>query len=94
MDSHFWFSKIFRKICFDFHIPPDMKGVASNFQADDFIRMMREAGFEAICLEAKPDYGYSYYDTKVGYKHPGLKNDMMKEASIACHRGGSVSSSM
>lgn len=67
----------------DFHIPGDID-VGEGFDGDAYARRLKENGVDAVAFFAKCHYGHSYYDTKVGYRHPRLKKDMLAEIVKGC----------
>lgn len=78
----------FRQIHLDFHTSPLVPDVAADFDPDDFARTLKEAFVNSVTVFAKCHHGMSYYDTKVGIKHPALKRDLLGEMVEACHRYG------
>ncbi|MBW7884650.1 MAG: beta-galactosidase trimerization domain-containing protein [Caldilineaceae bacterium] len=81
----------FRHIHLDFHTSPACTDVGADFDADLFARTLQEAKVNAINIFAKCHHGYSYYPTKVGTVHPGLKSgDLLGEQIEALHRAGIV----
>ena len=69
----------------DFHMPADVS-VGEGFDADAYVRRLKESGVDAIVFFAKCHYGHSYYYTKIGTVHPGLKQDMLRAMSDACRK--------
>lgn len=78
----------FRQIHLDFHTSPLVLNVAADFDPDDFARTLKESFVNSVTVFAKCHHGMSYYDTKVGIKHPALKRDLLGEMVEACHRYG------
>jgi hypothetical protein len=78
----------FRHIHLDFHTSSAVPGVGSDFQAQDFARTLREAAVNSITVFAKCHHGNAYYPTKVGVRHPSLRNDLLGEMIEACHAEG------
>jgi len=72
---------------FDFHTPgyvpvntsPDPNGIADALSG---------AGIKEVTLFAKCHFGYSYYPTAVGTRHPGLKGDIFGDTLQACRNAG------
>ena len=67
----------YRQVHLDFHTSPDCPDVGVDFDGDTFARTLQEAHVDAINIFAKCHHGYSYYPTKVGTVHPGLKIDLL-----------------
>ena len=80
--------KFRRAMHFDFHTMPNIDGLFRNFDAVAFAKKLKENHVEYINFTARCNIGFSYYDTKVGKKYPGLKRDMLKEVLDACHAQG------
>ncbi len=78
----------FRQIHLDFHTSPLIPDVAVDFDPEEFARTLRDAFVNSVTVFAKCHHGMSYYDTKVGIKHPSLKRDLLGEMVEACHRYG------
>jgi hypothetical protein len=68
----------FRKIHLDFHTPAWVEGVGRDFNPDEFIRTLVDAGVDSICIFGKCCHGLSYYDTDIGLRHPNLKFDLLR----------------
>jgi putative glycosyl hydrolase-like family 6 (GHL6) protein/glycosyl hydrolase family 42 (putative beta-galactosidase) len=71
----------------DFHIPEDAD-VGEGFDGDAYAKRLAECGVDAVAFFAKCHYGHSYYDTKVGFRHPRLKKDMLRELTDGCRKHG------
>jgi len=77
-----------RHIHLDQHTPPEIPDVGVEFSAEEFARTLSEARFNSITCFAKCHHGMAYYNTRVGFKHPALKQDLLAEMAEACHRRG------
>ncbi|MCK4245490.1 MAG: alpha-L-fucosidase, partial [Candidatus Omnitrophica bacterium] len=55
---------------------------------EEFGKRLKESNVDAVCFFAKCHYGHSYYYTKIGYRHPKLHKDMLKEVAEGCHKYG------
>jgi len=75
----------FRQIHLDFHTSELIEGIGVEFDPDDFARTLKKNHINSITCFAKCHHGMSYYQTKVGIKHPYLKRDLLKEMIAACH---------
>jgi len=71
----------------DFHMPADVE-VGASFDGAAFGRRLAECGADAVAIFAKCHYGHSYYPTDIGFRHPRLAKDMLREAVDGCHRHG------
>lgn len=71
----------------DFHLPADV-AVGEGFDGDAYAKRLKECGADAVAFFAKCHYGHSYYPTKVGTPHPGLRKDMLGEVVRGCHKHG------
>ena len=76
-----WFSYRFRKVHVDFHTPMD---TTINIDVKDFVDNLVKANVNVAVLFTKCHFGYSYYNTEIGHKHPGLKVDFFSDASKGC----------
>jgi hypothetical protein len=59
-----------------------------HLDPEDFMRKAREAHTGCIVVQTKSMWGYAYYDTKVGVRHPGLSYDLVARFLDAGHRNG------
>ncbi len=80
--------KIKRAIHFDFHTMPNIKGMLAKFEAEKFALKLKENHVQYINFPARCNVGFSYYNTKLGTKYPGLERDILKEILDACHNQG------
>lgn len=81
--------KFRRALHFDFHTSPGVEHIFGNFDAEHFADQLAEAHIEYVNLAARCNMGYSYYNTKVGKKYPGLGDrDVLSEMIEACHKRG------
>lgn len=78
----------FRQIHLDFHTAGAIADVASEFDAEAFARTMKRAHVNSVTVFAKCHHGFSYYPTRVGVPHPGLRRDLMGEMIEILHREG------
>lgn len=81
--------KFGRAMHFDFHTSPGIDHIFGNFDAEQFAQQLASAHIEHVNLTARCNMGYSYYNTKVGKKYPGLgERDPFGEMLDACHKQG------
>jgi hypothetical protein len=78
----------FRQIHMDFHTSPYIPGVGSDFDPEEFVRILKEARVNSINLFAKCHHGMYYYPTKIGTMHPSLDFDLFGEQVKACRKEG------
>jgi hypothetical protein len=78
----------YRQIHLDFHTSPHIPDVGAEFDADTFAETLVEARVNWITLFGKCHHGMSYYPTKVGVMHPGLKFDLLGAQIEACKKRG------
>ena len=64
--------KFNRALHFDFHTPPGVENIFGNFDAEKFADQLAEAHVEYVNITARCNMGFSYYNTKVGKKYPGM----------------------
>lgn len=83
-----WYSEVFHKIHFDMHTPGDVPYVGHWFAPGRFADALAEAGYQAACVFTKCTYGWSYYPTRIGVRHPTCERDLFGEACTALHKAG------
>lgn len=76
----------FRQVHLDFHTSPLIPGVAEEFNADEFVSVLKAANVDSINVFAKGHHGISYYPTKVGQVHPHLRFDLLGTMLNACKK--------
>src|SRR5579864_6379971 len=75
----------FRQVHLDFHTSPLIPDVGADFDAGEFVQVLKGASVNSINVFAKCHHGMSYYPTKVGVMHPSLKFDLLGRMIEACH---------
>ena len=79
----------YRQIHLDFHTSPEIPGVGSRFNADEFVGTLKGAHVNSINLFTKCHHGMFYYPSSVGPMHPALNGFDLFGAQIeACHAAG------
>lgn len=78
----------FRQIHLDFHTSSLITDVAAEFDPAEFAETLSRASVNSVTVFAKCHHGMSYYDTKIGIKHPSLRVDLLREMVDACHNRG------
>ena len=82
-----WLAETFRELHVDAHFA-NLPAPYTDFDAERAAEMLKRAGFQMVSLFAVCNGGYSYYPTKVGVVHPGLKRDFTGEFSGALKKRG------
>jgi len=82
-----------RCVHMDFHTTsPAIDGIGVKFDKEKFTKTIREANIDLVTVFGKCHHGYTYYPSKVGEMHPGLKNkkkksiftEALKHADMRC----------
>ncbi len=76
----------FRQVHLDFHTSPIIEDICRDFDARKFVETLKRAHVNSVTVFAKCHHGMSYYNTKVGIKHPHLKIDLLGEIVEECKR--------
>lgn len=74
----------YRGYLIDHHSPAPPIVNFNNLNPAEYASFFEEADITNIMVYCKDHWGYSYYDTKIGTKHPGLKIDYVKELRDIC----------
>lgn len=82
-----WLRGIYRELHVDAHFG-QVPAPYENFHAEAAAQMFHTAGFQMISYFAVCNAGYSYYPTKIGVQHPGLKRDFTGEMTAALKKRG------
>jgi hypothetical protein len=77
-----------RQVHLDFHTSEHVPNVGAGFDGDAFAARLLAANVESIVLFAKCHHGWSYYDTRVGARHPTLEFDLLSAQVEACRAAG------
>lgn len=77
-----------RCVHLDFHTSPAIAGIGERFNKKKFTETVKNAKIELMTVFAKCHHGYTYYPSKVGTMHPGLKFNLLKEEIEAIHEAG------
>ena len=78
----------FRQIHLDFHTSESIKSIAAEFDAEEFAKTLKEAHVNSVTCFSKCHHGWSYHDTKIGKRHPGLAFELLPSQIEACHKEG------
>ena len=74
----------FRQVHLDFHTSPDIAAIGSQFDKKHWQQTLQRARVNSITCFSKCHHGWSYHDTKVGRRHPGLTFDLLRAQFDAC----------
>lgn len=69
------YKKTYRGYLIDHHSPDPPIVTLEKMNVEEYERFFREANINNLMLYCKDHWGVTYYDTKVGKRHPGLKED-------------------
>lgn len=75
------FKNAFRGYLIDHHSPAPPIVDFSQLDMEEYERFYQEADISSLMVYTKDHWGYSYYDTKIGTKHPGLSLDYIAQVS-------------
>ncbi len=77
-----------RQVHIDFHTSEHIENVGELFDADEFVDTLKRAHVNSVNLFAKCHHGWSYYDTKIGARHPNLNFDLLRAQYDAVKAAG------
>ncbi len=77
-----------RQVHIDFHTSEHIPDVGAKFDAGKFVDTLKAAHVNSVNLFAKCHHGWSYYDTKVGARHPQLGFDLLRQQYDAVKSAG------
>lgn len=78
----------YKQVHLDFHTSPDISGIGSRFDKQQFQQALKAAHLDSITVFAKCHHGFCYYPTAVGNMHPGLRFDLTGAMIDAAHEIG------
>lgn len=82
-----WLADTFRELHIDAHFAR-VPNPYADFDAGRAASIIAEAGFQMVSLFAVCNRGYSYYPTRIGTVHPGLRRDFTGEFTRALKKHG------
>jgi hypothetical protein len=82
-----WLSGIYRELHVDAHFS-QVERPYETFEAGAAADMFANAGFQMVSYFAVCNARYSYYPTRIGVVHPGLKRDFTGEMTAALKKHG------
>lgn len=71
----------YRGYLVDHHSPAPPVVTFDKLKVEEYRDFLRTAKVNSLMLYCKDHWGYSYYETKIGTKHPGLKQDWVAVVS-------------
>lgn len=71
---------------YDNHTIPACPDVGENFDVEIFTDKIKAANVDYLVFHARCNQGMAYYDTRIGIKHPSLKQDLFGLLADACKR--------
>src|ERR1041384_2586045 len=77
-----WLKDTFRELHIDAHFS-QLPAPYDGFDAESAAQRLYDAGFQMVSLFAVCNAGYSYFPSKLGVPHPGLKHDFTGEFTAA-----------
>jgi len=84
-----WYKKSYRRNLVDMHIEDWDERFLSQFDPATYVRMLKIAKVKSAMIYANSHVGYSYWPTKTGHMHKGIKGrDVLGEIIALCHREG------
>jgi len=82
-----WIGSTFRELHLDAHFS-QIAAPYEQFDAERAADILKGAGFQMVSFFAVCNAGYSYFPTKLGVVHPGLKRDYTGEMARALKKRG------
>jgi hypothetical protein len=78
---------VYRQLHIDAHLAA-CEHPYEDFDAAAAAQMISDAGFQMVCYFGVCEGGYSYYPSRIGVVHPGLKRDFTGEMTAALKKHG------
>ena len=73
------FKKTYRGYLIDHHSPAPPIVTLDKIDIHEYEKFYKEANINNLMVYCKDHWGYTYYDTKIGKRHPGLKEDWVEK---------------
>jgi hypothetical protein len=80
------YKSTFRGYLIDHHSPNPPVVTLSRLDIDEYERFYKEAAISNLMVYCKDHWGVTYYDTAVGKRHPGLKEDWIAKLAPVLRR--------
>ena len=77
-----------RGVFYDFHTDPVCPQIGGALAPEEFASELAECSVDYVTLHARCNQGFCYYDTNIGIRHPGLKNDFFGDMLKSCRKKG------
>lgn len=68
----------YRQVHLDFHTSPNIENIGADFDKSQWQEALKAGYVNSITCFATGHHGWSYYDTKVGKKHPHLSMNLLR----------------
>ncbi len=68
----------YRQIHLDFHTSPAIEGIGADFDKQQWQEALKTGHVDSITCFATGHHGWSYYDTRIGKRHPHLAFDLLR----------------
>lgn len=82
-----WYDNSHRRYILDMHIPEWKDDFLSEFDSNNYIEMLKTANVDTAIICSTNCLGYSFYPTKIGHMHHGLRGrDIVKEIVALCRK--------
>ena len=83
-----WFKNSYRRNLVDMHIENWDPMLLSEFDPEEYARLMKLANVKSVMLYLNSHVGYCYYPTESGYEHEQMKGDKMGRVIELCRGYG------
>ncbi|SFS85527.1 Hypothetical glycosyl hydrolase 6 [Zhouia amylolytica] len=77
-----------RQVHLDFHTSEKLLDIGSSWNKKDWQSTLKAGNVNSINIFAKGHHGWTYYNTKIGKRHPNLNFDLFGAQLEACHEIG------
>ena len=74
----------YRQVHLDFHTSPAIPAVGQTFDKRQWQQALKDGHVDSITTFGVCHHGWSYNDTKVGERHPGLRFNLLRAQFDAC----------
>lgn len=78
--------KIKYALFYDNHTHRENPDVGKDFDAEYFVGQVERCGVDYLAVHARCNQGYTYYNSKLGTRHPSLTYDMFGELAKVCQK--------
>lgn len=84
-----WYESSYRRHLIDVHIPDWDERFLSRLDPQQYVEMLQTANVDTAMIYSSSCLGISYWPTKVGHMHTGVKGrDILGEIIAGCHQAG------